>query len=485
MVDPNTGMWTWKRFSDIQEGDIVPLAMNTLIGAPREVSLPPLGEMHWNGDRATRVPRTMTPELAELVGYFMGDGSLHAKGLRFCVDEQDADVADRLRTLARTLFGLDVYAEQRQGYLEVGIHSVPLTIWWEACGFAKLRPSEEHSGKGYRPYLPDAVLHANSADVYNAFLRGLFEADGTLIEGVPQLCTAHLHFAEEVKSLLLALGYPTTSKTDQSGWGGEVQNLRLKNRSYNAPFRHHIGFVSRRKQEAVADAMTRQSAKGDRIYLGRDLVDELVPAGSPHRDAVLLSLRRHGAVPRQRIEQLYDETGDERLVRYMGFFYDVVEANEDGGEQLTYDLSVPENVTYTANGFISHNTIGFMMDCDTTGIEPDIALVKYKLLAGKGDGMLKIVNRTVPEALTRLGYSEAERQAILDYVEENDMIEGAPGLKDEHLPVFDCAFKPFGGTRSIQHMGHIKMMAACQPFISGAISKTVNMPETSTVRGDR
>ena len=126
-------------------------------------------------------------------------------------------------------------------------------------------------------------------------------------------------------------------------------------------------------------------------------------------------------------------------------------------------------------------TIGFMMDCDTTGIEPDIALVKYKLLAGKGDGMLKIVNRTVPEALTRLGYSEAERQAILDYVEEHDTIEGAPGLKNEHLPVFDCAFKPFGGTRSIHHSGHIKMMAACQPFISGAISKTVNMPETSTV----
>jgi ribonucleoside-diphosphate reductase alpha chain len=126
-------------------------------------------------------------------------------------------------------------------------------------------------------------------------------------------------------------------------------------------------------------------------------------------------------------------------------------------------------------------TIGFMMDCDTTGIEPDIALVKYKLLAGKGDGMMKIVNQTVPEALTRLGYSDAERQQILDYIDENDTIEGAPGLKDEHLPVFDCAFKPFNGERSIGHLGHIKMMAACQPFISGAISKTVNLPEHATV----
>jgi len=126
-------------------------------------------------------------------------------------------------------------------------------------------------------------------------------------------------------------------------------------------------------------------------------------------------------------------------------------------------------------------TIGFMMDCDTTGVEPDIALVKYKLLAGKGDGMLKIVNQTVPESLDRLGYSKKKRNAIIKFIDENDTIEGAPGLKEEHLSVFDCAFKPFNGERSIHHMGHIKMMAAAQPFISGAISKTVNMPENTTV----
>ena len=125
-------------------------------------------------------------------------------------------------------------------------------------------------------------------------------------------------------------------------------------------------------------------------------------------------------------------------------------------------------------------TIAFMMDCDTTGIEPDIALVKYKLLAGKGDGLLKIVNQTVPEALARLGYSSDERKAILAYVDEHDTIEGAPHLKPAHLPVFDCAFRPAQGERSIGHMGHIRMMAACQPFISGAISKTVNMPESAT-----
>jgi len=124
-------------------------------------------------------------------------------------------------------------------------------------------------------------------------------------------------------------------------------------------------------------------------------------------------------------------------------------------------------------------TIAFMMDCDTTGIEPDIALVKYKWLVG--GGVIKIVNNTVPEALKRLGYPLEEADAILQYLRDNDTIEGAPHLKPEHLPVFDCAFKPSKGTRSIHYMGHVKMMSAVQPFISGAISKTVNMPNSVTV----
>jgi ribonucleoside-diphosphate reductase alpha chain len=124
-------------------------------------------------------------------------------------------------------------------------------------------------------------------------------------------------------------------------------------------------------------------------------------------------------------------------------------------------------------------TISFMMDCDTTGVEPDIALVKYKRLVG--GGMLKLINGTVPAALRRLGYTETQASAITTYIEAHDTIEGAPELRDEHLAVFDCAFKPQNGTRSIHHMGHIKMMGAVQPFISGAISKTVNLPETATV----
>ncbi|MDA1335070.1 MAG: vitamin B12-dependent ribonucleotide reductase [bacterium] len=124
-------------------------------------------------------------------------------------------------------------------------------------------------------------------------------------------------------------------------------------------------------------------------------------------------------------------------------------------------------------------TIAFMMDCDTTGVEPDFSLVKYKKMVG--GGFLKIVNQTVPLALKTLGYDKQEVEEIISYIEKHDMIEGAPGLKDEHLAVFDCATNASGGTRSIHYMGHLRMMAAAQPFISGAISKTVNLPESVSI----
>jgi ribonucleoside-diphosphate reductase alpha chain len=152
--------------------------------------------------------------------------------------------------------------------------------------------------------------------------------------------------------------------------------------------------------------------------------------------------------------------------------------------QECWDLAVLEGTVHgfrnaQATVLAPTGTIGFMMDCDTTGVEPDLALVKFKKLVG--GGMMKIINHTVPAALLKLGYSEAQVREITRFIDENGTIEGAPHVKEEHLPVFDCAFKPQRGTRSIHYMGHIRMMSAVQPFISGAISKTVNVPENVTV----
>ncbi len=480
VVNAQTGQWDWKRFGEIVAGDVVALSLGQRLGDPQTVTLPPLGEEYWTGDYTTRVPKTMTPELAEIVGYFMGDGSLHAKGPRFCVANTELDVAGRVQALVKSLFNLDAHLTPQQGYCEVGVHSVPLALWWDTCGFSKLSPGVGHAGKGYLPRIPDAVLATNDPAVYGAFLRGLYEADGTVTGGVPCWSTVHRPFSEEVKTLLLALGIPTSTKQDTTGWSqSPLWVLRLRNTSYASKFTEAVGFMSARKASLVSRSDGEQAARHDCIYLAPEVLAALVPKNSPLFNAVTLSQKRHnGATTRRAAESLYAATRDERVAHALRFFYDVVTANDDGGEQLTYDLSVPVNVTYIAQGFVSHNTIGFLMDCDTTGIEPDIAIVKYKSLVG--GGMMKIVNQTVPEALQRLGYDEAAAAGIIRFIDEHDTIEGAPGLQPEHLAIFDCAFRPMNGTRSIHYRGHLKMMAAAQPFISGAISKTCNMPNDAT-----
>ncbi len=180
----------------------------------------------------------------------------------------------------------------------------------------------------------------------------------------------------------------------------------------------------------------------------------------------------------------------EPFLKVMGMHRDAVERIDDAGPEYLREAArnlwnkvLEQGRKYgfrnaQATVLAPTGTISFMMDCDTTGIEPDIALVKYKQLAG--GGTLKIVNRVVPLALKTLGYDESHIQTIVNYIDANDTIEGAPGLKEEHLAVFDCAFQPRNGVRSISWRAHVKMMAAAQPFISGAISKTVNMPKDTT-----
>src|SRR3989339_416781 len=479
VLDTTNNKLIWKRFDEVNEEDIIPLAVNTIFGDEKEVLLPLKPELHWNADFELKTPEKMNKELAEIIGYFMGDGSFHSKGLRFCVDNKDLDVVEKLSNLIKNVFNLEVSITPQKGYKEVAVNSVPLTFWWEACGFSKIKPSENHKGKGYTPHIPDAILHTNDRKIYTSFLKGLFEADGTISSGVPAMSTASNEFAKEIRTLLLALGYPTTTKIDKSGWGeSDLYVLRLKNISYNKNFVDNIGFISNRKVNGINLSKSSQSGKNDRVYISEEIIDETVPIGSKYRNSALLSMKRNHAISRDMAIQIYQDTKHPQLLWALQFFYDGVESNSDGGIQSTYDLSVPENVTYTANGFISHNTIAFLMDCDTTGIEPDIALVKYKVLAG--GGMLKIVNRSVSLALKNLGYNENQIREIIEYVDKNDTIEGS-SVKDEHLSIFDCAFKAAKGKRSIQYSGHINMMSGVQPFLSGAISKTINMPENSTV----
>ncbi|MDP9387343.1 MAG: hypothetical protein M3Q48_05295 [Actinomycetota bacterium] len=469
VVDGEERRWVWKRLADIAKGDVVPLALGQLVGRPQVVPLPPLPEAHWTGEHRGVAPRQMTAELAELVGYFMGGGSLHARGLRFCVTDGDFDVVERLQQLAKEVFGLPASVAPKQGYTEVRIDSVRVVLWWETCGFAKRAPAEDHRGKGHEAHIPDAVLHANDRSVYAAFLRGLFEADGTATNGYPVWSTTCLDFSRDVQTLLLALGFPATRTIDveRTGWGkARLAVLRLLNLCAGGRWLDEIGFMGSRKTGAVREVETSQAARYDDIPLSREMVDRLAPDNDRLRRVLLMEVAR-GRVSRRVAAELHERTGDEELGRLLEFYYDTVSSVALGEEELTYDLSVPENLTYLANGFVSHNTIGLLMDCDTTGIEPDLGLVKSKKLVG--GGTMQIVNQTVPRALARLGYSPEQVKDIVAYIDANKSVIGAPHLAPEHLSVFACSM----GDNTIHYLGHVRMMSAVQPFISGAISKCV------------
>ena len=480
VVDAN-GDWQWRRFADLHPGDRVPMMLGGMVGEPREVPLPPLPEAYWTSDHRTTVPRYLTADLAELVGYFMGDGSLHARGLRFCVTAGDDDVVDRIVDLGRRLFGLQAAVTPKTGYTEVALQSVRLTLWWEACGSPSTPRTESAAARATRP-TSRTLSSTRMTRAYRAFIRGLFEADGNVNNGYASWSTVSDRFSRDVQTLLLALGFVTTRKVDRPVRGhigaNPIHVLRLLNASAGGRFLSEISFMSDRKRTALALADHPQAARYDLVPVSRRTVDRLAPANDHLRKTMLLSLSRTGLVSRRSAVALLERTADPELAQSLGYFYDEIASATLGADQLTYDLSVPANVTYVANGFVSHNTIAFMMDCDTTGIEPDIALIKYKKLVG--EGYLKIVNKTVPGALRKLGYTPDQVEEIVAFVDERETIEGAPGLRPEHLTVFDCAFKPRNGVRSIQPMGHVRMMAAVQPFLSGAISKTVNMPEAAT-----
>ena len=481
VVEPESGEWVWRRFGEVEPGELVPMALDSMVGEPQHVALPPLAEAYWTGEHHVKVPRHMTAALAEVVGYFMGDGSLHSRGLRFCVAESDFDVVEQLERLSKECFGVPVKVTPKKGYAEVRLDSVRLALWWEACGFAKYLPFEGHVGKGYTAHIPNAVLHANDRDVYAAFLRGLYEADGDTSAGYPTLKNTSLQLVRDVQTVLLALGIPATlSIRDRVGgtsWGtSPLATLRTLNASYSARWLEEIGFMGDRKNAGVrvADESRGQTARKDYVPLTRDLIDRLAPSNDRLRRVLLMEQAR-GRVSRRIATELFDRTGDPELEHLLGFFYDTVASAELGEDELTFDISVPENVTYVANGFVSHNTIGLLMDCDTTGVEPDLGLVKTKKLVG--GGTMSIVNQTVPRALAKLGYGVEQAEDIVAYVNEHMSILGAPHLAPEHLAVFACSM----GDNTIHYSGHIRMMGAVQPFISGAISKTVNMPEDVTV----
>ncbi|WP_420455281.1 LAGLIDADG family homing endonuclease [Rubrivirga sp.] len=494
------GDYVWRRMEDLRPGDVAVLRLGGHADVLADQPLVRLADAPAQDPRDERfsLPDLLDDGTAEVLGYYAGDGYLKARGgLHLVVADTDPDLLDHFGGWAEAI-GARPTVEERTGCSVLHVHGRRLYRWMHGNGFAK--PTGNAGEGAVGATIPLAVLRSRTS-VLAAFLRGLFEADGAVSTnqgGTPvvELTTVSETLARQAQTALESLDIAVSlraqeAREDQFGSRTKYR-VRLASVADCQAFAETVGFVSERKRRVLADALgasTGCTTTGQTLRHPA-LLDDLYATseGLPTVVRQDIAVRRYqGKANLAWATRLIDQNPQlqaSKLAQYLDMgtlqFVEIVLA-EFSGEQETFDLSVPVRNTYVANGFVSHNTIGFMMDCDTTGIEPDLALVKYKLLAGKGDGLMKIVNQTVPEALARLGYTDAEARVILDYIDEHDTIEGAPGLKTEHLAVFDCAFKPHNGERSISHLGHIRMMAACQPFISGAISKTVNLPESATV----
>lgn len=474
------GEMIWKHASDLVSGDIVPLHLMQHHGEIQCVSLPDF-PLSYHISENGQAPRVMSKELAEFIGAFMANGSWHEKGLRLHISTSDPDVAERIVSLARSLFDLDAHIEEHRdsACVTVCVNSTRLARWWYVCGFNKKQHGVAR-GKGYIAHIPDAILRTNDCAIYASFVRGVFDHDGTVQEGVPSFSNKDRHFVRDMQTLLLYLGYPTTLKRDIGGISGKpVYVVRLLNYTFVPSWKDEVGFYGERKSNLLS---TKQKTYGkyDIIPITRELLNVVVPLQHPLRHDCTRHLRENQGLPRILAQRINDECPHPHLTFLLQFFYDTVEEVVLLDDRLTYDLSVPSNATYIANGFISHNTISFMMDCDTTGIEPCLGLVATKKLVGGGE--VTLANQAVGRAMETLGYTGIGALAyFLEHPEEN---AGTWHILEKHRDVFACALSGelASGLRwdAISWQGHIKMVAAVQPFISGGISKTVNMPHEST-----
>ena len=493
------GHYAWRRMDAIQPGDQIVMRVGgheSVLEDRPHLALSGIDEALHPRAHDVKTPPTLDAAFGEWLGYYMGDGYLKERGgVHMVIHDQDEDVRQHFTDQARALFGLAPTIESRQGCSVLHCNSRALYRWFKANEFDKPIGNEGQGAHG--AFIPQAVLRSNTS-VLCAFLRGLFEADGSVYttrSGSPvvSMTTVSPVLARQVHTALEALGVRATltaREASDDSFGARVKfRVRPASVSDIEVFAHKIGFLSSRKRALLDQALTTFSGCKSR---GHNITSEAVLADFYERSEGLPSevrqdIRARLVQGRANVEwfaRLIEEhaslgsTKAATLLALGDLQFVEVDEIEELGMLPTFDISVPHRNTYVANGFVSHNTISFLMDCDTTGIEPDIALIKYKKLVG--GGYFKIVNQAVPEALSALGYSKEQTEAIIDYTMEHGTIEGAPHLKDGHLPVFDCAFKAQHGSRSIEPMGHVRMMAAAQPFLSGAISKTVNMPPEAT-----
>jgi ribonucleotide reductase alpha subunit len=448
------GDYVWRRMDELQRGDTIVLKKNTL-GEGETVSLTPVEQ----GNRAlSKLPQSMTPAFAELLGLYMSDGYTKRRGgLHIVVCQQDPDLLDHVQARMQEIWGeRNITAEPHTGCWVVNLTGYYLPRFFEANGFAK--PAGNHGEGAAGAFIPEKVLRAGRASVV-AFLRGLFEADGSIHRGTVTLTSTSAQLVKQAQVALLGLGIVATIREmPESGerYGDRPRyELRILNRRETAKFVQEVGFISQRKRAKAAE-LGAMSDRGDSVNAS-GLLDEFYASSKGLPNAVrqrMIGLISNGALTQQYVGEMLAEhprLSNTRLGKLvsMDIYLDEIEAISDG-ECDTYDLSVPDNHTYIANGFVSHNTTGTMVNT-STGIEPFFSWVYFRK--------------------SRLGLHEEQVPLVKEWYEAHP---GETKLPDYFVTAMDLSPEE-----------HVRVQAAIQRWVDSSISKTCNVPNNYTVEQTR
>ncbi len=449
------GNYVWRRMDQLEIGDRVVLKKNTL-GDGQTIDLTPVKQA---AHARSVLPTTLTPEFAEMLGLYMGDGYTKERGgIHIVVAQRDPDLLEHAQALLKSIWGehRETSVETRVGCSVVNLTGYYIRPFFEANGFAK--PLGNHGEGAAGAFIPSKVLAAGRA-VVAAFLRGLFESDGSISRGTVTLVSTSKTLIAQTQTALLGLGIVATVRTmpEQAGRYGNrpLYELRMLNRRETAKFVREIGFISARKQQKAA-ALGAMSDRGDSIAVDA-LCTEFYQQSSGLRNPVrqrIIGLVSNGALTQQVVKELtavHPVLSDSRLAQLvaMDVYLDEIAEIADG-QCHTYDLSVPDNHTYIANGFVSHNTTGTMVNT-STGIEPFFSWVYYRK--------------------SRLGLHEEQVEIVKEWRDSNpDTTE----LPDYFVTAMDLTPEE-----------HVRVQGAIQRWVDSSISKTANLPNSYTVEQTR
>ena len=453
IIDSN-GDYVWRRMDELSVGDKVVLKKNTL-GAGETVQLIPVKQ----GNRAlSKLPEVITPEFAELLGLYMGDGYTKQRGgLHIVVAQKDPDLLEYVKTLMCQVWGdREIATEERMGCWIANLNGYYIPRFFDANGLAK--PSGNHGEGAAGAFIPSKILQAGRECVA-AFLRGLFEADGSVSRGTITLVSTSKTLIDQTQVALLGLGIIATTRQmpQQSERYGDrpLYEIRILNRREGVKFVETVNFISQRKR-ALAAELGNIVDRGDSIAVPA-LCEEFYQASQGLKNdvrQVIIGRVSNGAMTQQFVKEMvveHDVLSKSRLAQLvsMDVYLDEVAEIEDG-TSYTYDISVPDNKTYIANGFVSHNTTGTMVNT-STGVEPFFSWTYYRK--------------------SRLGLHEEQVPIVKEWHDANpDQTE---------LPDY------FASAMELSPEEHVRVQGAFQRWIDSAISKTCNVPNDYTVEQTR